>query len=119
MERNLFKYSVPLASKGLLAAPPLMDLIEGSTLAGALMDAIREPLLVLDGDLHVVTANRSFYLEFKLERQDVQDRSVYALGDGQWNIPELRLLLENVAPQHAVMDACEVEQDSPASGDAQ
>jgi hypothetical protein len=116
MERNLFKYSVPLASKGLLAAPPLMDLIEGSTLAGALMDAIREPLLVLDGDLHVVTANRSFYLEFKLERQDVQDRSVYALGDGQWNIPELRLLLENVAPQHAVMDACEVEQDFSGIG---
>jgi two-component sensor histidine kinase len=114
MERNLFKYSVPLASKGLLAA--LMDLIEGSTLAGALMDAIREPLLVLDGDLHVVTANRSFYLEFKLERQDVQDRSVYALGDGQWNIPELRLLLENVAPQHAVMDACEVEQDFSGIG---
>jgi PAS domain S-box-containing protein len=85
-------------------------------LAQAIVDTIREPLLVLDKDLRVVTANRSFYLTFKMNRQDVQGRPVYALGDGQWNIPELRRLLENIAPQHAVMEAYEVEQDFSGIG---
>jgi two-component sensor histidine kinase len=116
MERNLFKNSLPLSSKGLLAAPPIMDFVDGGTLAQAIMDAIRQPLLVLDRGLHVVTANRSFYLAFKMKRQDVQDRLVYALGDGQWNILALRQLLENVAPQHAVMDAGEVEQEFSGIG---
>lgn len=84
---------------------------DGRALAQAIVDTIREPLLVLDKDLRVVTANRSFYLTFTMNRQDVQGRPLYALGDGQWNVPELRLLLENVAPQHSVMEAFEVEQD--------
>ena len=58
-----------------------------------------------------MTANRSFYLTFGMDRQDVQGRPIYALGNGQWDIPELRSLLENVAPRHAVMDAYEVERE--------
>src|SRR6266568_5093428 len=65
----------------------------------------------LDKDLRVVAASRSFYLTFKMVRQDVQGRPVYTLGDGQWNIPELRLLLEKIVPQDAVMEEYEVEQD--------
>ena len=61
--------------------------MRGAALAQAIVDTIREPLLVLDKDLRVVTANRSFYLTFSMKRQDVQGRPVYALGDGQWNIP--------------------------------
>jgi two-component sensor histidine kinase len=95
---------------------PFMDIDGGRTLARAIVDTIREPLLVLDQDLCVVTANRSFYLTFRMNRQDVQGRPVYALGDGQWNIPELRLLLENIAPGYAVMEACEVEQDFSGIG---
>ena len=103
---------------GMLAPPnrqPLVD-IDGRALAQAIVDTIREPLLVLDGDLRVVTANRAFYLTFRMNRQDVQGRPVYALGDGQWDIPELRSLLENIAPQHAVMEAYEVEQDFSGIG---
>jgi chemotaxis protein methyltransferase CheR len=48
--------------------------------------------------------------------QDVQGRSFYVLGNGQWNIPELRLLLESIASHHAVMEAYEVEQDFPGLG---
>jgi PAS domain-containing protein len=48
-------------------------------LAQAMVDTIREPLLVLDKDLRVITANRSFYLMFRMNRQDVQGRPVYAL----------------------------------------
>jgi chemotaxis protein methyltransferase CheR len=86
-----------------------MNIDDRHELAQAIVDTIREPLLVLDRDLRVVSANRSYYLTFGVNRQDVQGRPVYALGDGQWNIPELRVLLENVAPRHAVMEAFEVE----------
>jgi two-component sensor histidine kinase len=89
---------------------------EGHALAQAVVDTIREPLLVLDENLRVVTANRSFYLTFKMQRQDVQGLPVYALGDGQWDIPELRSLLADIAPQHAVMDAFEVERDFAVIG---
>ena len=80
------------------------------------MDTTRDPLLVLDQNLCVVTANRAFYLAFKMSRQDVHGRPIYGLGDGQWNIPELRLLLEDVGPRHAVMEAYEVEWDFPIIG---
>ena len=89
---------------------------EGHALAQAIVDTIREPLLVLDKGLRVVTANRSFYLTFKMRRQDVQGLPMYALGNGQWNIPELRSLLADIAPQHAVMDAFEVERDFASIG---
>ncbi len=90
---------------------PFLDVDDGRVLAQAIVDTIREPLLVLDKDLRVVTASRSFYLTFKLDQQDVQGRPVYALGDGQWNIPELRVLLEKILPRHTVMEAYEVEQE--------
>jgi two-component sensor histidine kinase len=90
---------------------PLMNNEPGQALARAIVDTIREPLLVLDNDLRVVLASRSFYMTFKTARQDVQGISVFALADGQWNIPELRSLLQMIVPQHAVMEAFEVEQD--------
>jgi chemotaxis protein methyltransferase CheR len=96
--------------------PGPVALDEGHALAQAIVDTIREPLLVLDEDLRVVTANRSFYLTFRMQRQDVQGLPVYALGDGQWDIPELRSLLSDIAPQHAVMDAFEVERDFAVIG---
>ena len=93
-----------------------VDLDEGSTLARAIVDTIREPLLVLDKDLRVVTASRSFCSTFSMKCQDVQGRAFYALGDGQWNVPELRHLLESIVSHHAVMEAYEIEQDFPGLG---
>jgi PAS domain S-box-containing protein len=95
---------------------PFKDLDEAHPLAQAIVDTIRDPLLVLDQNLRVVTANRAFHQTFRMNRQDIQGRPVYGLGDGQWDIPELRLLLEDVAPQHAVMEAYEVERDFPIIG---
>ena len=51
-----------------------------------------------------------------MTRQNIEDRAVYALGDGQWNIPALRFLLENIAPQHTVMEGYEVEREFPGIG---
>jgi len=93
-----------------------IDPDDSHKLAQAIVDTIREPLLVLDKDLRVVTANRSFYRKFRMRRQEVQGLPVYALGEGQWNIPELRSLLADIAPQHAVLDAFEVEQDFAVIG---
>jgi chemotaxis protein methyltransferase CheR len=93
-----------------------MAIDEARALALTIVDTIRDPLLVLDQDLRVVTANRAFYLTFRMKRQDVEGHPVYGLGDGEWDIPELRLLLEGVAPQHAVMEAYAVERDFSGIG---
>jgi chemotaxis protein methyltransferase CheR len=103
-------------SLALLDIPPFTDIEEGRALTQAIVDTIREPLLVLDKDLRVVLASRSFYKAFKMDSRDVQGRPIYALGDGQWDIPQLRLLLESIVPRHAVMDAYEVEQDFAGIG---
>ena len=100
----------------LLKSQQVMNIDDRHALAQAIVDTIREPLLVLDKDLRVVSANRSYYLTFGMNRQDVQGRPVYALGDGQWNIPKLRLLLESIAPEHTVMEAFEVEQEFSGLG---
>jgi PAS domain S-box-containing protein len=94
----------------------LIDIDDVHTLAQGIVDTIRDPLLVLDEDLRVVAANRAFYQMFGMTRQNIEDRPVYALGDGQWNIPALRFLLENIAPYHTVMEAYEVERDFPGIG---
>lgn len=110
--RLAFPADMPVLARSKLSAGSN----DGHGLAQAIVDTIREPLLVLDKDLRVVTANRSFYLTFKMTRQDVQDRPLYLLGEGEWNIPELRLLLKNIAPRQAIMEAYEVERDFAGLG---
>jgi len=95
---------------------PFSSIEDSRALAQAIVDTIREPLLVLDKDLRVVAASRSFFLTFGMNRQDVHGRPIYALGNGQWDIPELRLLLERILPQHTVMDGYEVEQEFSVIG---
>ena len=95
---------------------PLIDIDDVHTLAQGIVDTIRDPLVVLDQDLRVITANRAFCQTFRVTRQNIEDRPVYALGDGQWNIPALRFLLENIAPHHTVMEGYEVEREFPGIG---
>jgi two-component sensor histidine kinase len=95
---------------------PLIHIEDGRALAQAIVDTIREPLLVLDKSLCVVLASRSFYATFKMAPQDVQGRPVYALGNGQWNIPELCSLLDTIVPRHTVMEGYEVEREFSGIG---
>ena len=95
---------------------PFKDIEDARALAQAIVDTVREPLLVLDGDLRVLAVSRSFYLTFQVDRQDVLGRPLYALGDGQWQIPALRTLLEKIIPERAAMDAFEVEHEFPRIG---
>jgi len=92
------------------------NIADGGTLAQALVDTVRESLLVLDGDLRVVAASRSFYATFQTTPAETLGRLVYDLGSGEWNNPALRELLERIIPEHGVMDHFEVEQDFPAIG---
>jgi two-component sensor histidine kinase len=107
---------IPATGWSFVLDRPFADIDDGHALAQAIVDTVREPLLVLDKNLSVIAASRSFYLTFKVDPKNVLGRLVYALGDGEWNIPALRLVLEEILPQHNVMEAYEVEQDFPAIG---
>ena len=72
--------------------------------AEGIVDTVREPVLVLDQDLRVIAANRSFYSAFKVSPEDTQGRLLYALGDGQWDIPKLRALLEKILPEKGMTE---------------
>jgi Histidine kinase len=67
-------------------------------------------------DARALAVSRSFYLTFRVHRQDVLGRPLYALGDGQWHIPALRMLLENIIRERTSMDAFEVEHEFPRIG---
>jgi two-component sensor histidine kinase len=95
---------------------PFIENREAGTLAQAIVDTVREPLLVLDKDLRVLAASRSFYSTFQVVPSSTQGHLLYELGDGQWDIPELRLLLERIVPEHGVMDDYEVEHQFPEIG---
>ena len=84
--------------------------------AQGIVDTVREPVLVLDQELRVIAANRSFYSIFKVSAEHTQGRPLYALGNGQWHIPQLRLLLEEILPEKGVMEGYEVEHAFPGLG---
>jgi two-component sensor histidine kinase len=93
-----------------------VSVTDACALAQGIVDTVREPVLVLDRDLRVIAASRSFYATFKVEPEDTQDKRLYELGDGQWDIPKLRSLLEDIIPAHGVMEDYEVEHEFPALG---
>ena len=76
--------------------------------AESLIDTIREPLLALDQDLRIVTASRSFYDFFKVKPAETVGQLIYDLGNKQWDIPQLRSLLENILPKKTSFDNYEV-----------
>lgn len=76
-----------------------------------IVETIREPLLVLDRDLRIVTASRSFYEFFKVKPEETVGQFIYDLGDKQWDISKLRELLETILPQQTAFDNYEVEHD--------
>jgi PAS domain S-box-containing protein len=84
--------------------------------AEAIIETVREPLLVLDGDLKIVSANRSFYQAFKVTPSETLGKLIYDLGNQQWDIPRLRILLEEILPKRTHFGNFEVEHDFPAVG---
>ncbi len=74
-----------------------------------IIETVREPLLVLDSDLRVLKANRSFYDSFKVTPRETIGNLIYDLGNRQWDIPRLRTLLEEILPKDNKFDDYEVE----------
>ncbi len=82
----------------------------------SILGSIREPLLVLDSNLRVVDANPSFYKTFCVNPQETVGTLIYDLGNGQWNIPKLKELLEQALPENTVYNDFEVEHDFETIG---
>lgn len=99
-----------------MSTKPIPGIENARTLAEAIVDTIHEPLLVLDGGLRVLAASRAFYEIFKVDSDHTMGCPLYDLGDGQWNIPALRELLETIIPTRVAMDGFEVEHDFPGVG---
>src|SRR6202171_2889674 len=89
---------------------------DACALAQSIVDTVREPVVVLDKGSRVIAASRSFYSAFKVSPEETQGRLLYALGDGQWGIPKLRMLLDKIIPEHGVMEDYEVEHEFPGLG---
>jgi len=84
---------------------------DAQVLAEQIVATIREPLLILDAHLRVVSANAAFYKAFQVAAADTENRSLYDLGSRQWDIPGLRTLLEEIIPRHSHFENFPVDQD--------
>jgi PAS domain S-box-containing protein len=89
---------------------------EVSEYAESVINTVREPLIVLNQDLRVVTASRSFYVVFKVNPEETMGQLIYDLGNKQWDIPKLRELLETILPEKTTFDNYEVEHDFTGVG---
>jgi two-component system cell cycle sensor histidine kinase PleC len=79
-------------------------------------ETIREPFIILNKDLNVVTANLAFYRKFKVKKRETEGKRIYDLGNSQWNAPELRILLENILPTHRILNNYAVTHNFPSLG---
>lgn len=80
------------------------------------VDTLREPFLILDENLRVISANKTFYAVFQVKHEDTEGKRVYDLGNGQWDIPNLKILLEDILPKHTHFEDFKVEHQFPHIG---
>jgi two-component system CheB/CheR fusion protein len=89
---------------------------EARAFVQAIVETVREPLLVLGGDLQVMDANAAFYRHFRVRPEETVGAQVYQLGNDQWDIPELRELLEHIVPENSKFEGFRVTHDFPRLG---
>jgi len=80
------------------------------------VDTAREPFLILDQNLVVISANKTFYTFFQVTKEVTVGKQVYELGNGQWNIDKLRILLEDILPKNTFFEDFKVEHNFPKIG---
>lgn len=80
------------------------------------VDIVREPILILDKNLKVLVANVAFYEKFKVDIEETENKVFYELGNGQWDIPSLRKLLEDILPKNTFFKGYELTHDFPEIG---
>ena len=113
-ERKEIEIGLEKARKELEATKISED--EAREYAESIINTVREPLIVLDQDLRVVSVSRSFYEVFKVNPKETVGQLIYDLGNKQWDIPKLRELLETILPQKTTFDNYEVEHDFTTIG---
>jgi len=84
---------------------------ESSRYAESIVETVREPLLVLDADLKIISANHNFYRTFQVTPGETIGSFIYDLGNKQWNIPKLKEMLEETLPKEEAFDDFEVSHD--------
>lgn len=80
------------------------------------VDVVHEPVLILDKHFCVMAANDPFYHTFQVDKRETEGKLVYKLGNGQWNIPALRELLEEILPNNTFFNGFEVTHIFPSIG---
>lgn len=89
---------------------------ESWTYIKTVVDVLREPVLILNKDLCILAANDPFLETFQVRKVDTIGEQVYQLGNGQWDIPELRKLLSEILPKHTFFKGFQVAHDFPGIG---
>ena len=89
---------------------------ESWTYITTVVDVLREPVMILDNHFRVLAANEAFYSLFQVEKNDTEGKVIYSLGNGQWDIPKLRELLEDILPNDTFFKGFEVEHNFPTIG---
>ena len=92
------------------------DILGALEYAENIVETVREPLVVLNSELKILTANHSFYNIFKVMPEDTIGNFIYDVGNRQWDIPALRILFEEILPNETVINGYEVEHDFPDIG---
>lgn len=92
------------------------EIQEAREYAECIINAVREPLVVLDVNFKIISVSRSFYDIFKVKPEETIGQLIYDLGNRQWDVPKLRELLENILPKSISFDNFEVEHDFPGLG---
>jgi two-component sensor histidine kinase len=98
------------------SSTPPRGIEASNALAQAIVDTVREPLIVLDANLRVIFASRSFYRDFQVEPQDTIGKRLSELGDGQWDLPSFDVFLERAKSEQGVVEDYEVEREFPGIG---
>ncbi|MFA5784839.1 MAG: chemotaxis protein CheB, partial [Phycisphaerae bacterium] len=89
---------------------------EARAYAENILETMREPLIVLDADLRVISANKSFYQTFNIIPEEAEGLLIYDLNNRQWDIPKLRQLMEKILPEKNAFDHHEIEYDFETIG---
>jgi len=85
-------------------------------LTQSIVDTIRDPLVVLENDMTIVTASKSFLTMFGITQAEAHGRRISELGQHQWDVPALRHLMEKVLPENKPIENFEIEDDFPGLG---
>jgi two-component system CheB/CheR fusion protein len=84
--------------------------------AESIVNTVREPLIVLDGELRIISANDAFYNTFQVVKKETEQQLIYDIGNRQWDIPKLRALLEDILPENTIFNDYKIEHDFPDIG---